>query len=133
MRKSFCFVFSLQTGVTVILLFDLIVLTCLCSLYGLNYMDSAQNLELVSATNEIKSNGTIFNLMTDGLLIALYLFKVYHGIRYLYIVYLLPKQEYQYLEEHGELKWHTRRVKRMRIEFKNYFLVSSVATVFTLL
>ena len=71
--------------------------------------------------------------MTDGLLIALYLLKVYHGIRYLYIVYLLPKMEYQYLEEHGELKWHTRRVKKMRIEFKNYFLVSSVATVFILL
>lgn len=72
-------------------------------------------------------------MMTDGFLIMLYMRKVYSGVRYLYIVYFLPKMEYQYLEEHGDLKWHTRRVKRMRIEFKNYFLSSCVATVFIIL
>lgn len=90
MRKSFCFIFSLQSGVTVILLYDLIVFVCLCSLYGLNYTDTVSDLTTTIAT----PSGTLFNLMTDGLLIVLYLYKVYHGIRYLYIVYFLPKMEY---------------------------------------
>jgi len=44
MRKSFCFIFSLQTGVTVIFLFDLIVLMCLYSLYGLNYANATSDV-----------------------------------------------------------------------------------------
>ena len=114
-----------------IFLFDLIVLIILCSLYGLNYMNATS--EVSTLIDNPKPNGTMFNLMTDGLLILLYLYKVYRGARYLYIVYFLPKMEYQYLEENGHLKWHTRRIKKMRIEFKNYFLVTSVATVFILL
>ena len=71
--------------------------------------------------------------MTDGLIILLYSIKVVFGVIYLRQVYFLKKSDYSYLEEHGDLRWHTRRVKQMRIAFKNYFLASSVATVFTLL
>ena len=45
----------------------------------------------------------------------------------------MPKSDYSYLEEFGDLRWHTRRVKAMRIAFKNYFLASAVATVFIFL
>lgn len=71
--------------------------------------------------------------MTDGLLILLYSIKVYFGFTYLHQVYFLPKSDYSYLEQNGDLRWHTRRVKQMRIAFKNYFLASSVATLFILL
>jgi hypothetical protein len=134
-RKSCCFVFSLQTGVSIIFFFDLSLLTLLCFLYGLTYsdgtVDTLSELDIDIVT--INKNGFFFNLMTDGLLIALYLMKVFYGFKYLRIVYFLPKMEYQYLEDNGDLRWHTRRVKKMRIAFKNYFLVSAVATVFILL
>ena len=45
----------------------------------------------------------------------------------------MPKSDYSYLEENGDLRWHMRRVKTMRIAFKNYFLASAVATVFIML
>ena len=75
----------------------------------------------------------MFSFMADGILIILYALKVYYGLQYLNIIHFLPKMSYSFLEEHGDLKWHTRRVKLMRIAFKNYFLVSAVATVFILL
>ena len=49
--------------------------------------------------------------MTDGLLILLYTVKTYYGYQYLSKVHFLPKSDYSYLEEFGDLRWHTRRVK----------------------
>ena len=37
------------------------------------------------------------------------------------------------MEQYGDLKWHTKRVKRMRHLFKNYFLMSIVAYTFIFL
>ena len=41
--------------------------------------------------------------------------------------------DYQYIEELGKLKWHTRRIKQQRIKFKNYVLISNVTSVWILL
>ena len=128
MRKSCCFVFSLQTGITLIFLMDFALLSCLFCIYGTNYMDGTQ--EIYSVDPEAILRGNLFTLMTDGLLIVLYSAKVYYGYKYLHKVYFLPKSDYSYLEEDGDLRWHTRRVKTMRIAFKNYFLASAVATIF---
>ena len=38
-RKTFCLVFSLQTGMSVIFLLDCFLLAFLCCNYGVNYMD----------------------------------------------------------------------------------------------
>ena len=44
-----------------------------------------------------------------------------------------PSMDYQYIEELGKLKWHTRRIKQQRIHFKNYVLISNVTSVWVLL
>ena len=82
---------------------------------------------------KVTVNGYLFSAMTDGLLILLYSIKTWFGFTYLRQVYFLPKSDYSYLEDYGDLRWHTRRVKQMRIAFKNYFLASAVATTFILL
>ena len=38
--------------------------------------------------------------------------------------------DYQYIVEFGKLKWHTKRVKNMRINFKNYALAANVSSIF---
>ncbi len=116
---------------TIVFLFDFALLACLVCIYGTNFADGKESL--VSALPSANLKGTLFTLMTDGLLILLYSIKVIFGAIYLRQVYFLPKSDYSYLEEHGDLRWHTRRVKQMRIAFKNYFLASAVATVFTML
>ncbi len=77
MRKSCCFVFSLQTGITLIFLMDFALLSCLFCIYGTNYMDGTQDIYEVDP--DARLNGNLFTLMTDGLLIVLYCAKVFYG------------------------------------------------------
>ena len=43
-----------------------------------------------------------------------------------------PKMDYEYILEFGKLKWHTKRVKAMRINFKNYTLASHISSFYIL-
>ena len=81
-RKTFCLVFSLQTGMSVIFLMDIFLLAFLCCNYGVNYIDGTEIL--TKGGFPAQGSGHVFNLMTDGLLIALYTVKVYYGWKYLY-------------------------------------------------
>ena len=38
--------------------------------------------------------------------------------------------DYEYIQEFGKLKWHTKRVKRMRVNFKNYTLLCNISSYF---
>ena len=55
------------------------------------------------------------------------------GLIYLKKTLRPPSMDYQYIEELGKLKWHTRRIKQQRIHFKNYVLISNVTSVWILL
>ena len=70
-------------------------------------------------------------MLTDGVCILLVTIKLYFGVKYLLNVSSPPKISYEYLDTGlGKYQWHTKRVKKMRYEFKNYFLSSMVAYVF---
>ena len=121
MRKSCCLVFSLQTGVKMIVIMDVIIFAMICSICGM----TAETFDL-----EDKINGMGFTIMTDGILILLFLIRLLFGLWYVMQVIFPQKMDYQYIVEFGKLKWHTKRVKNMRIYFKNYVLASNVSSIF---
>ena len=120
-RKSCCLVFSLQTGVMMIVIMDVIIFAMICAICGM----TAETFDL-----EDKVSGMGFTLMTDGILILLFLIRLLFGLWYVMQVIFPPKMDYQYIVEFGKLKWHTKRVKNMRIYFKNYVLASNVSSIF---
>lgn len=123
-RKSCCFVFSLQTGVMMIVIIDAIIFLLLLCITGMTY----ENFELVD--QEKGENGVGFTVVTDGFCILLYLIRLLFGLWYMRSVLFPPKMDYQYIVEFGKLKWHTKRVKNMRIYFKNYALAANVSSTF---
>lgn len=68
--------------------------------------------------------------MTDGLCLVLFFYRLVQGFRYTRNVLFPKKMDYQYIMEFGKLRWHTKRVKHMRIYFKNYALASNVTSIF---
>lgn len=56
-----------------------------------------------------------------------------YGLKYVINVSFPPKMPYSYLEQLGDLKWHTHRVKEMRKNFKNFFQASIVTYTFMFL
>ena len=78
-------------------------------------------------------DGTLFTVTTDGFIILLFFIKMVTGLVYLYKTLRPPVMDYQYMEERGKLRWHTRRIKQQRIHFKNYVLISNVTSVWILL
>jgi hypothetical protein len=96
---------------------------------GLNYASSNAGRPVAGTVLGFNA----FNFMTDGVTVLLMLIKLCYGLRYLKIVSCPPKKAYEYLEEFGDLKWHTRRVKAMRLLFKDYFIASTTAYLFIFL
>ena len=121
-RKSCCLVFSLQTGVLMIVIIDFLVFATLVAITGMT----------VESFQEIPEgeSGYGFTAMTDGICLVLFFIRICFGIRYAKSVLLPPKMDYQYIVEFGKLKWHTKRVKSMRIYFKNYSLAASISSLF---
>ena len=68
--------------------------------------------------------------MTDGLCLILFFYRLVQGLFYTRNVLFPKKMDYQYIMEFGKLRWHTKRVKHMRIFFKNYALASNVTSIF---
>ena len=122
-RKSCCLVFSLQTGVLMIFTTDILIFTLLCCITGMTIETFDNDLMTLKG-----SAG--FTLMTDGLVILLFLVRLLAGMRYAWAVMFPPKMDYEYIMEFGKLRWHTKRVKNMRIYFKNYALASNVSSTF---
>ena len=104
----------------------------LCSLDVLVFVMIASLTGMTAETFEtVKSDSSVgFTFVTDGICIILFLIRLYYAFRYVNSVLLPPQMDYQYIIEFGKLKWHTKRVKKMRIHFKNYTLVSNVSSVF---
>ena len=75
-------------------------------------------------------SGIGFTVMTDGFCVLLFGIRLCYGLWYMRSVLCPPKMDYQYIVEFGKLKWHTKRVKNMRIYFKNYALAANVSSVF---
>ena len=121
-RSSCCWVFSLQTGVMMIVIIDAIIFMILLCITGMTY----ENFTDVADTE----TGIAFTLMTDGFCLLLFLIRLMFGLWYIRSVICPPKMDYQYIVEFGKLKWHTKRVKRMRINFKNYALAANVSSIF---
>lgn len=101
-ERNNCFgVFSLQTGVTMIIWFDLFFFTVLCCQFGLGYEETS-NIDDDPENEIILSQGpfhiNLFNLMTDGVCILLSGIKLMYGIRYLMNVSMPPKIAYEYLD-----------------------------------
>ena len=72
-------------------------------------------------------------MTTDGFIVLLFFIKMVTGLVYLFKTLRPPAMDYQYMEERGKLRWHTRRIKQQRIHFKNYVLISNVTSVWILL
>ena len=121
-RSSCCLVFSLQTGVMMIVIIDAIIFMILLCITGMTY----ENFTDVAETE----TGISFTLMTDGFCLLLFFIRLLYGLWYIRSVICPPKMDYQYIVEFGKLKWHTKRVKRMRINFKNYALAANVSSIF---
>ena len=101
---------------------DLMVFVILASMTGM----MTENFEITTLAN----NKVGFTFMTDGLVLILFLIRMWFGFKYAYSVLFPPKMDYQYILEFGKLKWHTKRVKWMRIHFKNYALICNVSSSF---
>lgn len=121
-RESCCGVFSLQTGVLMIIGTDVFIFIILASMTGM----MVENFEFTTS-NENKLG---FTLMSDGVVLLLFGIRMLFGWKYAQSVLFPPNMDYQYILEFGKLKWHTKRVKNMRICFKNYALASNVSSVF---
>ena len=115
-----------------IIWFDLFFLVLLCCQFGLGYENSSSaddDAEITYSDGPLHIN--VFNVLTDGVCILLSALKLLFGTKYLMNVSLPPKITYEYLDDGmGKFQWHTKRVKKMRHLFKNYFLVSVVSYVF---
>ena len=121
-RSSCCLVFSLQTGVMMIVIIDVIYFLILAAITGMTY----ENFYGVAE----KETGIEFTVMTDGVCLILFFIRLCFGLWYIRSVLCPPKMDYQYIIEFGKLKWHTKRVKNMRIYFKNYALAANVSSIF---
>ena len=122
-RKSCCFVFSLQTGIMLIFTTDILNFILLCGITGM----TAQSLD----DTVVRNHPTLgFTALTDGLCILLFFYRLVTGFMYMRNVLCPKKMDYQYIMEFGKLRWHTKRVKTMRIYFKNYALASNVTSIF---
>ena len=118
---------------TVVLL-DISIFVLICAMSGLTFKTSVEDTVVSGEHADAQGvDGTMFTLTTDGFLILLFFIKMVFGLIYLTRTLRPPSMDYQYLEEFGKLKWHTRRIKRQRIHFKNYVLLSNVTSVWILL
>ena len=105
-RSSCCCIFSLQTGISLIVWFDFFFLIVLCCLCGLNYNDTAAlNSEEAHWYDVPEPNPYYqavaklsYNFMTDGVTIILQLIKLYFGLAYMKNVTFPEKPGYEYLE-----------------------------------
>ena len=122
-RKSCCFVFSLQSGIMLIFSADIFNFILLCSITGM----TADSLD---QTVDQKHSTLGFTMLTDGLCILLFFYRIVMGMMYMRNVLCPQKMDYQYIMEFGKLRWHTKRVKTMRIFFKNYALAINVTSIF---
>ena len=105
-----------------IVIIDAIIFLNLLCITGMTY-------ENFSGVAEGQS-GIGFTVMTDGFCVLLFGIRLCYGFWYMRSVLCPPKMDYQYIVEFGKLKWHTKRVKNMRIYFKNYALAANVSSVF---
>ena len=105
-----------------IVIIDAIIFLLLMAITGMTY----ENFYGVAETE----SGIEFTLMTDGFCLLLFFIRLCYGLWYIRSVLCPPKMDYQYIIEFGKLKWHTKRVKNMRIYFKNYALAANVSSIF---
>lgn len=102
---------------------DILNFVLLCGITGM----TAQNLD----DTVVRNHPTFgFTVLTDGLCILLFFYRLVTGAMYMRNVICPKKMDYQYIMEFGKLRWHTKRVKTMRIYFKNYALASNVTSIF---
>ena len=101
------------------------------SMCGLNYANS-NNGKPISVYGTILGFNA-FNFLTDGVVVALMLIKLYYGLRYVSYVSFPEKRAYEYLEEAGEERWRIKRTKKLRLLFKDFFIASITAYTFIFL
>lgn len=82
-----------------IIWFDFFFLILLCCQFGLGYEETQNDgwdNDVVLAQGPLSLN--LFNLLTDGVCIALVAIKLYYGVKYLLNVSSPPKISYEYLD-----------------------------------
>lgn len=107
----------------IIFTIDIFVYLIMCCMTGMTVDD-------FSVTGGQNEGGLAFTLMSDGFCLLLFFIRLVYGGFYMKAVLFPQKMDYSYIVEFGKLKWHTKRVKNMRILFKNYALASNVSTIF---
>lgn len=84
--------FSLQTGVTMIIWFDFFFFLCLYCMYGLTFTDVAEESQYTVKNYNV--SGFVFSIMTDGVVLGLFFVKLFFGLWYLKMVSFPPQIEY---------------------------------------
>ena len=75
---------------------------------GLNFSSMSNANELNNTSDQEGDDGTLFTLVTDGLLVLLFFAKMSTGLFYLIKTSSPPSMGYENtFEYYGKLKWHT--------------------------
>lgn len=111
-----------------IVMIDVLVFALLCTMTGMSYND----FQATYKEDAVEGSGVAFVVLSDGFILFLFFIRTVLGLYYTAKTIWPPKMDYQYLQEFGKLKWHTKRVKTMRINFKNYTLMSNISSIFIL-
>ena len=114
---------------TIIVLVDLFVFIMLACMTGMAFDDFYM---VYGSEEEATGNGTAFTILSDGVILVIFGIRTILGLHYVRKSIWPPKMDYQYIQEFGRLRWHTKGVKTMRINFKNYTLASNISSFYIL-
>ena len=94
MRRNCCFIFSLQTGVTIIVLVDLTVFVMLACMTGMAFDDFNM---IYGGEDKNVANGTWFTILSDGVILIIFGIRTLLGLHYVRKSIWPPKMDYQYI------------------------------------
>ena len=134
----------MQTGVTLIVVLDMIITILIIVLFGLTYEDSRQEVIASIEAERPKTDYydphpfnvrfNMFTVLTDGFVIVLYLAKSISGLRFVWEACFPPEKEFdfRYDKEAGDARWEIRLAKAKRAKLVQYFYISANSMIFVL-
>lgn len=115
----------------IVVFMDFLVFILMVHLAGMVYMDIRDFRISADHKIQVESNrGSWFIFMTDGIVCLAYGVKFLFGIYYLFFTIKPPAMDYKYIMDNGKYQWRMKRVKQMRMNFKNYALASNILSTF---
>ena len=130
-------IFSLQTGIYLMVMVDIGLLSVLITMLFFNKEANASLMNKVMSKGHahsvhITNSFAVFLINIDSLGALLYTMKVLAGIWYIFWVSFPSKKNFDFLYSGnlGHLAWRVQRVKAMRNKLLTYFVISTVAVLF---